>query len=379
MGSRPRTVLVVTATALTVLSGFTAATRADAAGTVPAGDVQAMHIGTAAALGAAAAALAVMGHPLGAQFTTRNSTRTPAATPLAAGPAWHSGASGEEARDGSFASWRGRPLQVIAVWGDTSAEEQARISMLDEYASFSGDVDVAVGALVQGETWTQAARGAFMDRWTRTVRTIKAKRAHATGTTYIRPAHEMNGDWMPWSVNAANVTAFKQAWRLYVGIIEREFPAARVVFSPNNGTHSDIGIPQMWPGDDVVDVIGIDFYDGWPAFNDRATWNREYGVVEKGDSPKGLGAWVTFAKRHGKPLAFPEWGLQTGDRPFFIRAMHAFFLAHAADPAKPGIAGRVLYDIYFNIPHDGNTAFKIFAGSNPASATTYRSLTWGIR
>ncbi|MFZ0159841.1 MAG: glycosyl hydrolase, partial [Kineosporiaceae bacterium] len=248
-------------------------------------------------------------------------------------------------------------------------------------AGWDGAVSVAVGALVAGETWAQAADGAFVARWTDAVRTLAAARA-GKGPTFIQIAHEMNGDWMAWSVTSSTLEAFRAGWRRYAAIIRAEFPAARLVFTANAGTASDIGIPAMWPGDDVVDVYGVDLYTGWAPLDSRADWEDHFLDTELGDSPRGLGAHQAFAQAHGKPLAFPEWGLRADDpsgsnHPDFITNMHTFMSTHAAAPGVDP-AGRVIYDVYFNVEHDGDPRWRIDnTAANPRSAAAYAALTWG--
>jgi len=140
--------------------------------------------------------------------------------------AWHSGAAGDAASDGSFGSWRGESLQVVGSWSDGAAEEQRDVTSLDKYRDYNGDVDIALGGLVKGETYAQAASGAFTDRWTQAIRNVKAKRAGRSGTTYVRIFHEMTGDWFDWKVNSGNVGDFKTSWRLFHDILAREYPQA---------------------------------------------------------------------------------------------------------------------------------------------------------
>ena len=288
---------------------------------------------------------------------------------------WRSGASGKSAIDGSFGSWRGKPVQVIAIWGDTTAEEQTEISALGAVDGFDGDLDVAVGALAEGESWERAAQGAYADRWRQAAKTIAAHRSGKPGTTYVRFAHELNGSWFDWKVTSGNLAAFKTAWRLYHDILAQEYPAAKLVFSPNNGSHSDVPVSDIYPGDELVDVIGVDFYDGWPSVTSQEDWDKVLYATEKGDQPRGVGAWQRFAAAHGKPLSFPEWGLQKGDHPAFIKAMHEFLSANAARPGD--VAGKVVYDVYFDIAHGGNKGFMLTGSANPQSAQLYRSLQWG--
>jgi hypothetical protein len=343
-------------------------------------------IGTAAAAGAGRAAYQVLGD------AAENAARAAAVTATTALPplkpvhlaavippgspgrwsGWKSGAAGVEAEDGSFGTWRGKPLGVVAVWSDTTAEAQTQLDAVDSYAGFNGEMDVAVGALVRGETWQQAAAGAFVGRWTQAVRNLKAKRA-SKGTTYIRIGHEFNGDWMAWGVNSTTVAAYKQGYRLYASIVRKEFPQAKLTWSPNGGNHADISIDGMYPGSDVVDVIGPDIYDGYPPVTSDAIWTKGLTEWLAPGTPSGLAAWQQFALAKHKPLALPEWGMQGGDHPIFIKGVHDFLATYAAPKGSQSVAGRFVYDCYFN----AEQKFKIYNGDYPAAGQMYSSLTWG--
>lgn len=291
--------------------------------------------------------------------------------------AWHSGAAGDTAVDGSFAAWRGEPLQIMGTWNDTTAASQRDIGTLSTYAGWNGDLDLAIGALAPGESWSQAASGAYADRWTQAVRNIRAARSGKPGMVYVRFAHEMTGDWFTWKVNSGNVADFKTAWRLFHGILKREYPRAKLVFSPNDGNHSDVSVDQIWPGDAVVDVVGPDTYDGYPNHTSESDWQE--WLTAEGNGPKGPGAWRAFAAAHGKPLAFPEWGIRNMDNPFFITKMHEFLASCAPRPGDTDLAGKCIYDIYFNITNSGNAGFKVYGGPNPRAGDAYRRQTWGTR
>ncbi|MET3984017.1 hypothetical protein ABIC27_001884 [Streptomyces sp. PvR034] len=82
-------------------------------------------------------------------------------------------------------------------------------------------------------------------------------------------------------------------------------------FAPNRGTDA-IGWTKCYPGDDVVDIIGMDSYDQGPGttFDDQVS------------QPYGLQQHVDFAKAHGKRISYPEWGLfRRGDNPEYVRRM----------------------------------------------------------
>jgi Glycosyl hydrolase family 26 len=385
-GTRSGARITILACGMTLIASLAAGVVPEGAaadGPVDAADAM-VTAGIAAAYGAEDAASQAMAASaadgtaeLGRVASTVQLSLPPAAVQAVSGPSWtwtgwESGAAGTEAEDGSFGTWRGKPLGVVGVWCDTTAEAQTNLDAVAAYNNYDGDLDVAVGALVTGETWQQAAAGDFVGRWTTAMQNLRAMR-QGKGTTYIRIAHEMNADWMPWGVSTANMAAYKAGYRLYASIVRKVFPQARLTWSPNGGNHSNATIEQLYPGDDVVDVIGPDIYDGWPDVTDAATWNAASMMWTDPSSPRGLGAWQIYAARKGKPIAMPEWGLPYGDHPAFIKGVHDTMAAHAAVSGSSRNAGRFVYDVYFN----AEDKFKIYNGTLANSGAMYKSLVWG--
>ncbi|MEW1634454.1 glycosyl hydrolase [Streptomyces sp. NPDC093801] len=119
------------------------------------------------------------------------------------------------------------------------------------------------------------------------------------GTTYT---HRCGPDPEHW----------KAYWTRVVNTM-RSVPGQRFKFdfTPNRGSDA-IAWTRCYPGDDVVDVIGMDSYDQGPgrSFDDHVS------------QPYGLQQHVDFAKAHGKQISYPEWGLfRNGDNPEYVRRM----------------------------------------------------------
>lgn len=325
---------------------------------------------------------------------TRTTTRTaPATTPSSASPTartsapaavsagWHSGATGPGAVDGTLAKLRGGRMQIIGVFADTTAQVQATLPALGTLKNYNGDVDIALGGLTDDtpESWAQAAKGAYLNRWRQAARTLRTARAGKTGTVYVRFAHEFNADWFPWRVTSQNVADFRRSWKIFHDVLASEFPQAELVFCANTGGRSNIGIEQMWPGDDIVDVVAVDVHTGWEPTNATA-WQQQLDDTASDGSPRGLGAWLSFARRHDKPLAVSRWGLDPGgattDDGSRVRLMHAFLSSNAAARGQ-NPAGRVIYDIFFNYANGTDSRSQLTDPRNTNSAQAYRSLTWG--
>ncbi|AWZ09757.1 glycosyl hydrolase [Streptomyces sp. ICC4] len=119
------------------------------------------------------------------------------------------------------------------------------------------------------------------------------------GTTYT---HRCGPDPENW----------KAYWKRVVNTM-RAVPGQKFKFdfTPNRGTDA-IGWTKCYPGDDVVDIVGMDSYDQGPGrtFDDQIS------------QPYGLQQHVDFAKAHGKEISYPEWGLfRNGDNPEYMRRM----------------------------------------------------------
>ncbi|MGP3776108.1 glycoside hydrolase family 26 protein [Streptomyces sp. SDT5-1] len=106
------------------------------------------------------------------------------------------------------------------------------------------------------------------------------------------------------------------AWRAYwTRIVKtmRSVPGQkfRFDFTPSRGRDA-VPWTQCYPGDDVVDIVGMDSYDqpAGKSFDEQVT------------EPYGLQKQVDFAKEHKKPISYPEWGLfRNGDNPEYMRRM----------------------------------------------------------
>ncbi|MET9959902.1 glycosyl hydrolase [Streptomyces sp. NPDC006326] len=105
---------------------------------------------------------------------------------------------------------------------------------------------------------------------------------------------------------------WKRYWRRIVAAMRSvEGERFRFDFAPNRGIDA-IPWTRCYPGDDVVDIVGMDSYDQPPGNN----------FDEQVTQPYGLQQQVDFAKAHHKQISYPEWGLfRRGDNPEYMRQM----------------------------------------------------------
>ncbi|AWL36803.1 MULTISPECIES: glycoside hydrolase family 26 protein [unclassified Streptomyces] len=130
-----------------------------------------------------------------------------------------------------------------------------------------------------------------------------------------------------WEMNGTTYThrcgpdpeAWKAYWKRIVTAM-RSVPGQRFRFdfAPSRGLDA-VPWTECYPGDDVVDIIGMDSYDQPPA--------RSF--EEQVNEPYGLRRHVDFAAEHGKPVSYPEWGLfRNGDNPAYMRGMLEWMERH---------------------------------------------------
>ncbi len=118
----------------------------------------------------------------------------------------------------------------------------------------------------------------------------------------------------------------------------------RVIWNPLGGGRPVTpanAAPKFYPGDRYVDVVGNDMYTSDGVFS-----------ADKNE------ALYAFARSHGKPFSFPEFGLAGGDYPNFIRYLCGFIRARA------GIELAAYYD------SKGGSRYDL--GTKPKSRDAYR-------
>ena len=164
----------------------------------------------------------------------------------------------------------------------------------------------------------QGSFDAYITSWADALRSI--------GTTvYLRPMHEMNGDWYPWggTVNGNSPALYVKAWRRMVDIFrKRGANNVRWVWSPTNfDVPASNRLESYYPGKSYVDVMAADLYNwgstkpqwgGWQSFSQifssvykrlSALGPQPIWIGEVGCAPSGgdKAAWIRdmFAQARG--------------------------------------------------------------------------------
>ena len=209
------------------------------------------------------------------------------------------------------------------------------------------------------------ARGAF-DRYHREAAQVMKRRG--ASDAIIRLGWEANGSWFPWSAGK-NPEGYKKCFRRAAKTIKSVDRKFKIEWPMAKKGHLKFNVDKIYPGGDVVDIIGVVLYDRYPSFNTQKVWNKMYNAKFNG-GPYGPGAWLRYAKSKGKPLAVGEWGLSNGytrrskDNPVFIENMYKFLKKNARN---------ISYASYYNC--QSNNKYRIYPKSaNPKSSATYKRL-----
>jgi hypothetical protein len=203
--------------------------------------------------------------------------------------------------------------QVLGLWSQWRLADPARTLVLGVpmlVPNEGGLADSEVAALLE-----RGNHGEFDRHFLQLARKLVA---FGGADTVLTLGWEMNGTTYT-SRCRPDPTAWKAYWRRIVTVM-RSVPGQRFRFdfAPTRGLDA-VPWTRCYPGDDVVDIIGMDSYD-MPAGT---------GFDDMVAEPYGLQDQVEFAARRGKPVSYPEWGLfRNGDDPVYVRRMIEWIRTH---------------------------------------------------
>lgn len=224
----------------------------------------------------------------------------------ASGLPWSSGVfSHKAARGADFATRRGRPVDVLAVfptrdsWDTLMGDWWMGPTAVPD--GFTGTLAVGLPLFPTDGSMAAAARGDDEKRWRAMGELIASRHPDA----WVRIGWEMNIPNWPWAATPANVESYKQAFRHAATGLRAGGPNLRIVFNPNEGVGSLPDARAAYPGDEYVDDIGLDAYDWDPAYTPEGWEKHRTG-------PGGWDFWATFARERGKTFSVPEWGVIPG-------------------------------------------------------------------
>lgn len=119
----------------------------------------------------------------------------------------------------------------------------------------------------------------------------------------FRPFHEFDGDWFWWGKKYTSREDFIEVWQFTVSYLRDTLKVHNFIyaFSPDNRFNSESEYLERYPGDDYVDLFGMDDYGD---FGRDGKYDLEAGI-------KRLKIISDTAIKKNKLAAFTETGLES--------------------------------------------------------------------
>lgn len=123
----------------------------------------------------------------------------------------------------------------------------------------------------------------------------------------FRPYHEFDGEWFWWGKPHCTTEEFKALWRFTVSYLKDSSNVHNIIyaFSPDNKFNTEAEFLERYPGDEWVDMVGMDNYGDMGRDN---SYNVEAAT-------RKLTIVSDYAKKTGKLAAFTETGLESIPNP----------------------------------------------------------------
>jgi hypothetical protein len=249
-----------------------------------------------------------------------------------------------------FGAWRGHRVDVSVLWPNREnwSDFTEPNSLYSNWANESYTKVLGIPLFPEGigDTAAECIEGVYNPDWENFARTMEASGLAAQGTV-IRLGWEFNlhSDW-------GTAEQFAACWRDVVTTVKKLAPGLVWDWNVNRGSTEQMpgnNVLEAYPGNNYVNIIGIDSYDDWPPATSEGGWQQQL------NGSYGMDYWLKFAKSHGKMFSVPEWGLSPtasspghsgGDDPNYVEHMYDFFRTNSSELA---------FEAYFN--DSGNSLY----------------------
>lgn len=215
---------------------------------------------------------------------------------------------------------------------DFPAQDAERVRSLGAVPQITWEPwDPAAGPTQQTYPLESIAAGdhdAYLERWAQEVKAYG-------GPVWLRFAHEMNTVTYPWSELEGRNPAgsYVAAWR-HVHEVFRDagVPNVSWVWSPNTPYDGTTPLADLYPGDDLVDVVALDGYN-WDTLQPGTTYSSFEEVFRDG--------FEELQDLTDKPLIIGETASteQGGDKGAWVANMFATLRE------RPEVCGVVWFDL----------------------------------
>lgn len=118
----------------------------------------------------------------------------------------------------------------------------------------------------------------------------------------FRPYHEMDGDWFWWGRSHCTADEFVSLWQFTVDYLRDSLDVHNFLYaySPDNRFLDEATFLERYPGDEYVDMVGMDNYGDMG----RDGYRLDTAALK-------LKIVADYAKKHKKLAAFTETGLES--------------------------------------------------------------------
>jgi hypothetical protein len=276
-----------------------------------------------------------------------------------------------------YEKWLGRPISYALTFVGGGSTDTSPWDYIDnpgwycsQWASTKYTPIMSTTILPTGNLSLEAgARGDYNAHWKNFAQVLVDR---GCADSVVRLGWEFNGGWYNWAAQGKEAS-YAEYWRQIVTSM-RSVPGQQFKFDwcPNASSSTAVNIPLAYPGDNYVDIIGLDAYDQsyvHTSYADR--WNDQLNYAY------GIQWQKKFATEHGKQISFPEWGvvhrydyveLSGEDNPYYIQKMYDWM--NALPASGPG---SLAYHAYFEVDaSDG--AHRLMLGQFPNSAAMFKKL-----
>jgi hypothetical protein len=192
----------------------------------------------------------------------------------------------------AFDQWLNGNLSVVTTFVAVEVSSAFRAQFIDEYLTPLWEAGFV--PLVTLEPWgmeeitsSKLLSGSndmnehFMDWANQFAKWLRASSSQRR--LILRPAHEMNGSWYPWSAGAGvDPSDYRRIWRMIYDkfgdddLIDENI---RWLWSINAETTADVDMEAFYPGDAYVDWIGVDGYN-FGGSQDWSEWTGPTSIFE---------------------------------------------------------------------------------------------------
>ena len=170
--------------------------------------------------------------------------------------------SGVACSGGEFGGWRGTPIDVAVGWAPWKTGWEGMVKYFAQGAprrlkQRAPIVSIGVALLTRESAgqFGACADGKF-DSYFRAIGQHLSQQG--LGNAHIRLGWEASGDWYPWSIGN-QAEAYKACFRRAAFALRSEALGLQINWHLSKKGRLKMPIDEVYPGNDVVDVIAISF------------------------------------------------------------------------------------------------------------------------